>query len=1105
MSEDGANLSLPAGVTVLTGAAGAGTSSAALDLYRRSLDEVGRPGCLLIVPNAPAAAQTRRRLLDAADTGVLIGPAVTTFAALAARILAAAGAPPRPLRAVQRHLLLVRIIAELAEAGRLKALAPLADAPGLTGALDRAIAELKRAAVAPEALAKAIDPGRDKDADLLAVYRRYQQALRDGGCADVEGQMWLARDVLRDRPDAPLGHDRLDAVAADGFTDFTPTQLEILAALSRRAATTLITLPLGADAGRQRLWFWTRRTLERIRRAMPDTRVVAMDGWHEPLTGLFDLSALAGAGAPPKRVGKAACGPAITVLDAPDVEAEVAFVARAVKADLAGGAAGGSVAVLARRMEPYAEPIERIFAAHDVPVAPAARRLDAVGAVRYVRAILSTPPEYPFGSVLAAIKSSYFRPAALGEFDAATVATAEMTIRAANVLGGRDAYGRAFARHARRARARGEDFGADESVRLGPLAADAGAIERAGALVEALLSRLDRLGAARDAGSYARAVRDLLADLEVAAAAADGPDDATVAADLRALEAFDALLDDFAAAGVPGGAAAMPGALARAAAVAACPPARPESLVAVMDVLDARALQFDKVYLLGVTAGDFPHLAAERCFIGEADRAAWARRGVQLDRRSDLVAREMLLFYLAATRARASLTVSYVTSDAGGSDHAASAFIDELRAAAAAGGLSVAEAHVGAGEFVPPIDALASPADALNAAVSAAFAQRGGSDRRAAALLGWAGEHCPERLERVASGIFAAHRRWRAGPPDAFDGRLDDPAVLADLAARIPAEWCFSATELNAYAACPWQFFARYLLKLDPLIDPAPQLAPAARGLFCHAVLWRVMTALRDRDGGPADLTAVEPDDLRALLAEAVAAEKRRLDDRAVYSHLWDAQARSWEAMLWTYLAAQKRAASEPPDPRGLYFELAFGRAGGRDEDADPASRPEPLAIDAGGVTLRLAGKIDRVDRVGIDDGPALLAVDYKTGAVPAAGDIAAARDVQLALYARALAGMFPEPVAGGAYHGVADDARRYFASFKMTRGGLKPVDDHAERLERAMATVGAYVRSMAAGRFDALPERGCPRHCAYRHVCQYAEHRAARKADPSEQEGGDE
>ena len=1085
------------GVTVLTGPPGAGKTAVALELYRRRLDEIGRPGCLLIVPNAPAAEQTRRRLLDASPSALLISPAVATFAQLAAAVLSAAGTRAGRLGPAQRRLLLEAIVAELHAAGKLGALSPLADAPGLIDALDAAIAELKRAAVEPEALAKAIDPRSKKDADLLAVYRLYQQRLRQAGRFDLEGQMWLARDVLAG-DDAPLGYDGITAVAADGFTDFTPTQLEMLAHLARRTEKLLITLPLADEPGRGRMWFWTARTLERIGRAIPGADVLALDS-PAPLAGLFDL----GGEAPPPPAGPTA---SVTIVEAPSVEQEVRAAARAIKADLAAGGGPQAVAVLARNLQPYLEPIQRIFAAHDIPAPSRPAALNRCGVVRYVLALAGLPPAYEFHQVLAVIRSSYFAAAALGEeFDAATVATAEMAIRQANVLGGRQAYGQAFERLARLARDRPDDAGDDDDQPApGGLTGDPQRLEQAGRLLEALFAKLDRLASARDAAGYAHAVAGLIDEMGVAEAAAGHDEDDIVAADLRALGALDELLEDLAAADFPAG-AAVPGGpaglLARCAAAASVPPARGEALIAVADVLDARALRFRRVYLLGVNERAFPTLAQDRCFINEPDRAAWAGRGVVLDRRSDLIAREMLLFYLAATRAGEALTVSYLTADAAGKVHSPSMFVSELIAAAERQGLPCRRRKIGPGRFVPPAGELASPGDAFNAAISAAFGACGESPADAKGLLGWAASRQGELLARASFGLLAAGRRWARGDPDAFDGRIDDEALLKSLRGRIPSKWTFSASQFSRYAQCPWLFFASDILGLAPLAEPAVRMTPAQRGSFCHAVLWRVMKKL-GRDGG-VNLAEVERDELLAALDDAVKAETDRLDSGAVNSRLWAAQTRAWQPMLREYLLARREKAASDPE-RMVHFELGFGLAGRRGGQMDQASRPEPVELRAGKHRIFLAGKIDRVDRIGTGDAAGLLVVDYKTGRLPSAADVLTGHDLQLALYAQAIEAMLGEPCAGGAYHDVPNLRVREASTSKMPSSRAVAAATYEQWLAESIVTAGAYVDAIRAGRFDALPTHRCPSRCPFRQVCHHSEQRARRKA-PAGREGDDE
>ena len=1075
-------LDASSGVAVLTGPAGAGKTAVAMELYRRGADELGRSSCLLIAPNALAAQQARRRLLEASPAGVLAAPAVATFADLAWGIISAAGLDVRALTPVQRRLLLEGIVRELADAGRLRALAPLADTPGLIDALDAGIAELKRAAVAPEALAGAIDAKSGRHGDFLAVYQLYQQRLGETGRYDLEGRMWVARDVLAGDDSAALGFDNITALAVDGFTDFTPTQLEIIAILSRRLEQTLITLPLADQPGRKRMWFWTQRTLERILAAIPAAETVSLSPPDQPLGRLFDLSDDASAGT----------APAVTIVKAPSVEAEVRAVARAVKADLAGGAPAGTVAVIARSLEPYAETIQRVFAAHDIPIRPQAGALAESNVVRYVAGLLALPGEYDCHDVLAAIRNSYFRPAALGDFDELTVTTAEMAIRAANVLGGRESYGLAFARLARLARGRAETVdGEDDDFTLGRLRADADAIERAGDMIEALLARLDRLADATDAPAYVAEVRRLIDELQVYHAACECSDDAIVAADLRALAAMDELLADVAAEASPTPAGGYAELIARCAAAAALPGAGGESLVTVADVLDARALRLGRVHLLGVNERAFPTLGAERCFIGEADRAAWADGGVILDRRSDMIAREMLLYYLAATRGSEALTVSYLASDASGKSHSPSVFVDELISAVEAAGARCARVKIAPGAFAPPTDQLASADDAFNAAISAAFGGAAG----AASLLGWAAGR-GRLLRRASFGLLAAHRRWAQAAPDAYDGRISDDELLASLTGRFPQQWTFSATEFNSYGRCPWQFFARYLLHLEALAEPAAQMTPAEMGVFCHSVLWRVMSVLRDRAGGELRLADVGEDDLRAALDEAVEAERDRLADRAVYSQLWAIQTQAWRNTLWAYLADQRAGAGEG---RMLHFELGFGLAGAAREQSDPASQDEPVELTAGDHSIRLRGKIDRVD--GSDAGP--LAVDYKTGTVPMAKDILSGRDLQLALYAKALAAIFGPPTAGGAYHDVKRNKVTPATVDRMPgRGARISFEDW---LAESMAAAGRCVDGMRGGRFDALPDGECTHYCPYRQICHFSPARARRKGGEVGQGGEDE
>ncbi len=1056
-------------VVVLRGPAASGKTAAAMEMYERFEDSPGRARCLLLTPNAPAAAALRRRLLAASASGVLISPQVATFAALGGRILAAAGKAGRTLNSLQRRLLLRRIVDELVAAGALNTLGRVADTAGLIVSLDRAIAELKRAAVEPDALARAVGRAGGKSRELLEVYRRYQQALLESGSYDIEGKMWQARQVLADLPasdEPPPGLEGISAVAADGFIDFTPTQLEILRLLSNRLERLVITLPFAHD-GRDRMWHWTNKTLERLGEAfgeeLEEIEMSPCESQIRPLwEKLFDIDA--GSGRLPSR---------LTLIAAAGADGEVAAVGRRIKRMLLKGAAPGSIAVLARSMAAYRTLIERTFAESDIPVVAAPQRLTDMSLVRFLLDVAEMAPDFAFRDVLRVIGSSYFRPQALGPYGPAEVAAAQMLIREGNVLAGREAYSEAAGRLAQRARRRCEE--AQEDLPLGSIGVSPESLAPAAEMLQKLFDLAE-------AASGTEGFGKLIDALELRAAACEARPVKEIARDLRALAELEAALADVADSKLP---AAY---LREALAAVSCPAARGESVVDALDVLDARALRYDHVFLLGLSEREFPPKFAESSLIGEADRQAWRRKGVELYSRGDLTAREMLLFYLAISRANGTLTVSFLETDASGAARGPSSFL--LSMLEAFGGLAEADRcgqiqRILPGSFAPPADEIASPRDAFNAAMAGLFDPRIADS---AAALAWAASQTPEKIHRCAMGLFARHRRYLPDQCDRFDGRITEPQLLKRLADRFPKKNIFSASQLNAYGQCPWQFFGAQILKLQPLTEPQRRLEAVARGLFVHDVLFRVMSRLRDETGGPFRLTDVEEAHLLDVLDEAVEGEASKVEaSRPPYPALWEIQKRQMHRELRGYLLAQRGGAAEVEH---LHFELGFGVEEIAPEALDPSSQVEPVKLDTPAGAIRIRGKIDRVDRVAGGEG--LLVIDYKTGRLPAHADINAGRNLQLPIYSEAIERILSQPSLGGVFHHVADNAELHFSALKPPRGSTAAFE---QRRQAAMAKISEFVRGMAAGRFDVTPTHNCPSYCPFRQICHYSPARAVFKA----------
>ena len=1089
-------------VVVMRGPAQSGKTSAVLGLYEHGIGGQARPGCLLLAPNRQAVQWLRRQLLARSGPGILVSPRIMTFAHLAGQVLLAGRLPHRLISPIHRWAVLTGIIADLAGRGRLKVLTRVADTPGLVTAVDRSIAELKRAAVEPAELAGALSAGDGKHHDLLAIYQAYQDYLTRQQLYDEEGRMWQAREQLvgMDRP--PLPH--LTAVAADGFTDFTPTQLSILAQLSRHVDRLVITLPHAAEDGRGKLWRWTTRQLRRIEQtfgedldvvqaAPPDTAGQAEMVTEGMCRRVFSLTC------------EPMCWPAgLELLAAAGMESECLAIARWAKRHLKAGVEADELLVVARDIDAYRPTLRRVFANAGLVPPAAAVALSQTAPGRLLLAAVRLAGGYCWSDVLAVVSNSYFRPESLGDFAPGSPAVAQLVIRQGNVVEGRSSYARAAGRLADRL---GRLAGRDELeeftsplerylCRLGPAA-----VEDAGRLIEALFDLVDPIASGGTIGQLASACRALLTPLGLVGSPSHGRDDESSAAQMRALAAVDGVLGELALLrGLPGtdrplSASRFAEVLAAVLADTPSPPASPAASIPTAGALDARGVRARHVWLAGLNEGVFPARPAEKALIGEGDRRRWRQKGLSLDVRDDLTAREMLLFYLTASRANQTLTLSWLHSDSSGRAMARSGFVDALLGPA--GGVGGRVEVLPPGEFAPPPERIVSRAELLNTALAAAGARPSGAGSRPQQSALELARHVDgASLRRIAGPLWAAHRRWHLGSCDAYDGILNDPQLLAHLKRLVPAEMLLSVSQVDQYLSCPWQYFAERWLKLVELAEPADAVLPRQRGVLAHAVLRRLATALGE--GRPVARSALALPEAMAALDDAIAAEAATVAVAAgPQAALWENELRRLRQAVAGYLSRQ---GGQAPPGEIRYVELAFGMA--PSPGADPASTPAPLVLAGPAGDVRLRGKIDRVDVLCRPDGPTeVFVIDYKTGAVPSVTS-----DVQLPVYIKAAERITGLSAAGGAFHAVSSSGAKdsMFARFKLSRGKLKENESYAEQLDDALARVHQAVANIAAGRFPVFGQVRCRgASCPFRRICRYSNSRAAFKG--SDQETGDD
>ena len=179
--------------------------------------------------------------------------------------------------------------------------------------------------------------------------------------------------------------------------------------------------------------------------------------------------------------------------------------------------------------------------------------------------------------------------------------------------------------------------------------------------------------------------------------------------------------------------------------------------------------------------------------------------------------REMALFLRVVGSADVGLVLAYPTTDAKGQELLAAGFLDDvLRLFPDRLRETLHESYR---RFDPALvdwpDLAGSPADARVRAV--ALACDDGAIGDLIALTRSEGHRPP--LEGTAAALRVSHARFARKTFGSYDGLLRDPAAIRRIGREFGPEHRFSASQLESFVFCPFQFFLRYALALQPLDD----------------------------------------------------------------------------------------------------------------------------------------------------------------------------------------------------------------------------------------------------------------------------------------------
>ena len=327
-------------------------------------------------------------------------------------------------------------------------------------------------------------------------------------------------------------------------------------------------------------------------------------------------------------------------------------------------------------------------------------------------------------------------------------------------------------------------------------------------------------------------------------------------------------------------------------------------------------------------------------------------------------------------------------------------------------------------------------------------------------------------VEEVFSAISQGRKAEAERASDRFtefDGDVPEAGRLLDPCNPANA---FSVTELEAAAGCPFRLFLKRGLGLRPIDarerDKDVWLDPLTRGSELHDIYASALRRCRDGKRRP------DPKKDRAWLlklAQDRLNELRREMPPATVE-IFERESKDFLADVELFLEAECEGSQSEP----LGLEVSFGRPLGDEEEA--LARAEPVEIDlGGGLAFRIAGRIDRIDKVGA---AAFEILDYKTGGYwrsDFTGTFRGGRRLQHALYGLAavelLRTRYKNPkVTGGVY---------YFSSHK---GGQERVRIPAPKPQDMAAVLGDLRELVVNGAFVHTPDDRDCKFCDYKAAC---------------------
>ncbi len=1069
-------------VQIITGPPRSGKARHVIDSILPYIKENRCAEILVLVPSNIKAEEIREFLLSRKGVAGFLGLRILTFLDLTLSTFQESSLPGRVNTPLARRWMVQNLLEKLP----LKHLINVRDTRGLSDLSVDFIRTLKEGGISPDKFQekRSNTETSPKLFEMGKIFQAYEDDRKKRNLLDREDLFTLAADNLGKTNNGPFS--RIRKIVVTGFYDFTPLQLKLLSSLSELKSMEKTILTLLHQEGRGPGQRFTQRTLDRIRHVFPEAEITSPDNAKEMIDNpLKHLSShfLSEGG----EVHEIPCNESVEIIHAPGNYREVEEIARRIRHLVHHKThTFKEISVVFRSINNYRDKVREVFRFYKIPHRMAAGfPLRTNPLVQAVTGILEVPrSDYQREAVCRLLRSDYFK----FEFLEQRTVSAERfdtLAREAMIHGRKEEWTRRFTGRIKNLQSRlqsledGNVEGRDLDLREQRLKEYRQKIENyteCEAIIEALIETLSAIPKRAPIRTFVETLNELVRTLDVEKEIYTSKDLRLIRRDQTALKKFQELLNQMMAdhetieykREIP--LSEFVRFLNLTLAEASYSPDPPgEDAVLVTDALGTRELHRPVVFVGGLVEESFPRTQAPNPIFGDRERAR-LNRDLAPDRwiaeSSHWREEEEILFLLSAGTATERLFLTYPRTDTQGRDLLPSRYIERVRSLFSEG--TLLETEVSLKDPLPDRNHVFRNKDLLELTFRSLYRPVSeGADTPL--LFNHLLQNQNKKVRSLLHGLQVIEARKNG--TDSYTGKLGFDAAAMIRKDEAP----YSATALETYGTCPFQYFCERELKVRPVEEVEDEINVMDMGSLYHKILERFYKKM----GGA--VTQENLSKAKDRMHKIIGKLLSQHESKGVPGHnkLWEIRKEEVHETLDRFLDTEKEEYKETREVPA-HFEVSFGME--PLPVSDPLSTREPFTLESETAPIRFKGKIDRID-ISEKDGRDLYSiVDYKTGKnAPKTSGIINGESLQVPLYADWVSKAF------------SNKREMNRGSFYLLRSGEKkcqiPTKNESweELREISRKHIQNYVESIRKGEFP-VTEKKCPDYCRYGSVCRIKE-----------------